>query len=478
MNPNETLLVAETHLLAREYRSALQCLDGIASRTSDIASAIAIETFRGKLLFGWLGDGVAARDAFTEVVKLNVIEPARPEDVANCIENLMTLSLSFVEFFQWAIALRPLQCGNPILYDLVPKVRKRQEDGDGWCSTLIWLAEGSWSMDGGPTDARHYACAASRYMLICTHRKELRPSRQQWKQAVINFSVATFRQRNDAVRDMLRRGVAVRRIDEELRLIVEPQEQLCDEYLKAWPGDAEVEARRKMLIDDRRDFERYAEETKAELGLTTVAMSRGAQRGGAADRSLMNQNKCRQCGSKLEGSVTCQECGATQWATLGKLFLLSLGTLGFGIGYADDPIWKGLLIVVGVFFLLGGLSGVALAIQALPESFEGQIGDVQTLLEIARTRSGKDKIISYYENARIGMDVLGQMQFMSDFSKDPLIALAHGKGAGHAFARPSLLVDVMMTHPVPFENYAELVRECRKRGYKVKRFPTFHATMK
>jgi hypothetical protein len=166
---------------------------------------------------------------------------------ANALENAMLCALSFEEFEELANELNVLTPGVPILVGLVPEVRKARERGDSWLTQLFSIAITYYNRNDPRTDAGRYGEAKSTYHLILTHRRELRVSRELWREAIYEYCALSFRMATDCL--MARGGDKDSHSPEEFLPILTEAIPLADEYLRLTSGDHVLKKTRDNMME-------------------------------------------------------------------------------------------------------------------------------------------------------------------------------------------------------------------------------------
>ena len=157
----------------------------------------------GALTRSSLGDGLQARNFFQQAVPALKADsgntPEAREMQANAFENLMLLSLSYEEYESWAVQLRAIRLDEPILLDQYPTVEGFKQRGLPWSDVLGMIACSYYSRDPGRVDPGLYGEAAATYHLILANRRALRLKREEWAQAIVEYTALCIRLGNDTL---------------------------------------------------------------------------------------------------------------------------------------------------------------------------------------------------------------------------------------------------------------------------------------
>lgn len=201
-----------------------------------------------------IGNGKEARKyyqlAVEEAEKIGVsdVHKVLPSIVTNTCENLMHLSLTYAEYFEWAEKLRKLDSTDDVLRGMVPHIQEAREKGIPWAHTLENFAEMCYNRNDPSQDRGEYARAVSTYHLILLNRKSMRVSREDWGRIVYEYGALSLRISADADERMKGSGQPIN--PKEVRFVVDDSKLHVDKYFSANPSDKNVE----FLIENMNGF--------------------------------------------------------------------------------------------------------------------------------------------------------------------------------------------------------------------------------
>ena len=168
--------------------------------------------------------------------------------LGNSYENLMHLSLSYQEYFEWAEKLRAVQPQDDILRGMVPNIKKEQEGGFPWSQILEGLAHLCYNRSDPSKDRGEYARAVSTYMIILRNRKALRLDREAWGRITYEFGTLSLRMASDAMVKMDRAKIPPD--PEEYIFLVQDAKVFVDDSHSANPAEPIV----KTLVENMEGF--------------------------------------------------------------------------------------------------------------------------------------------------------------------------------------------------------------------------------
>jgi hypothetical protein len=105
----------------------------------------------GAIFWAQIGFGNKAKEYYRNVMDvaetygISKVEKAYPSMVANACENMMHLSVSYEEYFEWAEKLYLLQPTDDIFRGMVPQIKEIQAKGFPWAQTLETIANQSYN---------------------------------------------------------------------------------------------------------------------------------------------------------------------------------------------------------------------------------------------------------------------------------------------------------------------------------------------
>jgi len=187
------------------------------------------------------GDGEKARLLFGKAVEMADLQAAagQPSKLwqsmkAWACENLMLLSLSYDEYDTWAKQLEELSPNEAILRHQWPAILDMRNRGHPWAVALDWMAHAYFDADRSQ-DPGGYGYAASIYQLMLTHRRELRLSRERWRNATYTYGASILGLVGSlGLASVKAVGTAN---PDEFMFIVEAALPLVEEYAGANPSD-------------------------------------------------------------------------------------------------------------------------------------------------------------------------------------------------------------------------------------------------
>lgn len=188
-----------------------------------------------------IGDGDKARLLFGKAVEMADRQAAagQPGNLwqsmkAYTCENLMLLSLSYDEYDTWAKQLEELSPNEAILRHQRPTILDMRNRGHPWAVALDWIAHSYFHAESSQ-DPAGYGYAASIYQLMLTHRRELRLSRERWRNTAYLYAATII----SLVSSLGLASVkAVGTADpDEFMFIVEAALPLVEKYAGANPSD-------------------------------------------------------------------------------------------------------------------------------------------------------------------------------------------------------------------------------------------------
>ena len=195
----------------------------------------------GVIFWATIGNGENARKFFklsvenAEEFGVNKVQKVLPSMVANACENLMHLSLTYDEHFEWVEKLRKLDSTDDVLRGLVPKIQEMQQRGIPWSHVLELLANNVYNREDPKLDRGEYARAVSTYHLILLNRKSMRLPREDWSRIIYEYGTLALRVSSDMA-NLLQHSRQPKIIAEFL-FVVQDAKPFVDEFLAANPSD-------------------------------------------------------------------------------------------------------------------------------------------------------------------------------------------------------------------------------------------------
>lgn len=189
-----------------------------------------------------VGSGTKARECYQRALRAPSPVPTDPNNEmvntvrANCIENLMLLSLSFDEFHDWERRLAEIQPDNDILKKHSVAVRENEERGRAWAEEMMVQASSYFSADP-QKDAGLYAEAASTFELLLSNRQRLRVPRATYRIALISYSALVMKAcaKHGAAMEISHGG---KHDPRELLFIMEEARPFIQAYVDEYPDDS------------------------------------------------------------------------------------------------------------------------------------------------------------------------------------------------------------------------------------------------
>ncbi len=198
----------------------------------------------GGAFWASIGDGVNARKFYkiaveeAENIGLTKVRELLPSIVANACENLMHLSLTYEEYFEWSEKLRKLDPTDDVLRGMVPHIREAQEKGIQWAQTLESIACECYNRNDPSLDRGEYARAVSTYELILRNRKNMRLPREAWSRIIYEYGALAIKVADDAFRKMERSQQTLS--ISEFVFVAQNARPFVDEYLAANQPDDKI----------------------------------------------------------------------------------------------------------------------------------------------------------------------------------------------------------------------------------------------
>ena len=220
----------------------------------------------GAVFWSYIGNGEKAREfyqlAVKEAEKTGIIKVDKVflSMIANACENLMHLSLSYEEYFEWTDKLRKLQPTDDVLRGMVPQIREAQERGIPWSHTLESIAQQSYNRNDPSLDRGEYARAASTYHLILINLKVLRLPREAWSRIIYEYGTLVLRVASDARIKM--ESSHQSQDTKESTVLVQDAKLLVEEYFSTNPSDDNVQFLLDKMNGYIEDLDRFEKEQK------------------------------------------------------------------------------------------------------------------------------------------------------------------------------------------------------------------------
>ncbi len=233
----------------RCYRLARQQYREISRQPLSSAGQYLLAYNRGVFAWVHLGDGIAAREHFSEAVELakhGTSGPNREKVLANATENLMLLAVSYEEFFERASTLAKLSPEESILHQQLPHTREWQREGLPWSEVMTRRARAYWDTDP-QLDSGCYACGASILHVLLANRKSLRLNEETyrtWLHTYVTLLFQHFDLCNQQVHDPENQTNVW-----ELNLVFEPAMVLLEDYMATHLDDGELLFKLKGVRD-------------------------------------------------------------------------------------------------------------------------------------------------------------------------------------------------------------------------------------
>jgi len=231
------------------FASACQLLEDLLQKYPEHTPFLSYQL--GTICHKKIGDGKKARTYFHAALNgleqsKGVIQGAMLKQIeANSCENLMLLSLSYVEYDQWADRLEKIQPENPILKGQRPIIHKSYEKLFPWWEVMIWMADG---FKPDLFDSPHLGGAASIYRLLVENYKELqfKPGSEEWREVILLYCKAAINIAARSDRTMRQAGLSVD--PGEYISVLEVALQMIKQVTADDPGDTKAQSVQEKIV--------------------------------------------------------------------------------------------------------------------------------------------------------------------------------------------------------------------------------------